>query len=139
MPGFVKLFETLTDSTIWCAPDRTRLVWITMLAKADRFGRVLASVPGLAHAARVPIPDCRKAIDSFLSPDPDSRTPDHEGRRIECIDGGWRLVNYQKYRDLRDEEAQRESKRKWAAKHRAAQSQHVHINADHVTVKEKPE
>lgn len=110
---FTKLFSSITESTVWCEPDRTRLVWITMLAMADRRGRIFASIPGLANRARVPVEDCRVAIDTFLSPDRYSRTPDNDGRRIEPIDGGWRLLNHEKYRNLKDEESVKESKRKW--------------------------
>lgn len=84
-----------------------------MLAMADRKGRVWASVPGLANRARISVEDCGAAIMSFLGPDPYSRTKDHDGRRIEEIDGGWRLLNHEKYRALQDEETIKESKRKW--------------------------
>lgn len=97
---FVKLFSSITDSTVWGEPDSTRLVWITMLAMTDQHGHINASVPGLAHRARVPIGDCEAALRTFLSPDPYSRTAEYDGRRIEVIDGGWRLLNYQKYREF---------------------------------------
>jgi len=84
-----------------------------MLAMADRAGRVWSSVPGLANRARIPLEDARIAIATFLAPDPDSRTSDHEGRRIEAIDGGWRLLNHEKYREIRDEESSLEAKRKY--------------------------
>lgn len=122
---FTKLFSSITESTIWCEPDRTRLVWICMLAMADQHGRVWASVPGLANRARVPIEDAQTALDAFLSPDPYSRTPDHEGRRIEPIDGGWRLLNHEKYRSIRDEESIKESKRNYINKRRAAEREGV--------------
>ena len=109
--SFVKLYGGILESTLWCEPDRTRLVWICMLAMADQYGRVMGSVPGLANRARVPIEDARTAIDSFLSPDPDSRTKDFEGRRIEAIDGGWRLLNHAKYRAIRAEDDRREQNR----------------------------
>lgn len=109
--SFTKLFSSITESTIWAEDDKTRLVWITMLAMADRMGRVWASVPGLANRARVPVDSVIEALGKFQSPDPFSRTKDHEGKRIEEIDGGWRLLNHQKYRKLRDQEAIRESKR----------------------------
>lgn len=105
---FTKLATSITESTVWCEPDRTRIVWICMLAMADQYGRVLGSVPGLANRARVPIEDTRIALDAFMSPDPDSRTKDNEGRRIEAIDGGWRLLNHAKYRDLRSADDRRE-------------------------------
>lgn len=54
-----------------------------------------------------------------MSPDAYSRTPDNEGRRIEPIDGGWRLLNHEKYRALRDEETVKESKRRYINERRA--------------------
>lgn len=115
---FTKLFTSITESTVWCEPDKVRLVWITMLAMADRRGRVWGSIPGLANRARVPTEDCREALERFLSPDPDSRTKDFEGRRIAEIEGGWRLLNYEKYRAIRDSESIKESKRAYMANRR---------------------
>lgn len=116
---FTKLFSSITESTVWCEPDRVRLVWITMLAMADKHGRVWGSVPGLANRARVPVEDTRAAITLFLEPDADSRTAEHEGRRLEPIDGGWRLLNYAKYRSVRDEEARKAYKAEKEAERRA--------------------
>jgi len=73
-----------------------------MLAMADRKGRVWASIPGLANTARVTIEECEQALARFMSPDKYSRTPSNDGRRIEPIDGGWQLLNYAKYREMRD-------------------------------------
>ncbi len=115
---YTKLFEQILESTVWCEPDSTRVVWITMLAMSDKSGEVLASVPGLAKRAMVPVEDVRSALTCFLSPDPDSRTKDYEGRRIAEIDGGWQLLNHEKYRDLLDSEAEKERKRKWWEQHR---------------------
>lgn len=106
--GFTKLFSTLVTSTIWREDDKTRVVWITMLALSDRYGVVAASVPGLAAMANVEVEDCRRALTRFMAPDPDSRTEEHDGRRIEKIAGGWRLLNYEKYREAGRGEARRE-------------------------------
>ncbi len=119
---FTKLFSSITESTIWCEPANTRLVWITMLAMADRKGRVWASIPGLANRARVPLEDTEKALATLLSPDRYSRTPDNEGRRIEPMDGGWRLLNHEKYRAIRDEETTREVAREHMRRKRAAEN-----------------
>lgn len=99
MSGYVKVFNSMLHSTVWLADDKTRLVWLTMLMLVDRDGVVEASVPGLAAAARVSVEACERALDSFLSPDPFSRTADEGGRRIAVVDGGWRILNYQKYRE----------------------------------------
>jgi hypothetical protein len=118
---FTKLFSSITASTIWAARDQTRIVWITMLAMADQHGRVWASIPGLANIARVPIDACEAALEELKSPDKYSRTKDHDGRRIEDIDGGWRLLNHGKYRAIRDEESIKESKRRYINAKRAAE------------------
>jgi len=90
-----------------------------MMAIADKNGEVQASIPGLARIASVSVDACRSAITKFLSPDPDSRTKDDEGRRIEEIDGGWHLLNHRKYREMasRDEAKEAEAQRK--ARYRA--------------------
>lgn len=100
MNGFTKLFATLVTSTIWRENDKTRVVWITMLALADRDGYVAASIPGLAAMANVGVEECREAIERLKAPDDDSRTKTNQGRRIVDSDGGWNLLNYSKYREL---------------------------------------
>jgi len=98
---------------------------------ADKHGRVRASISGLANRARVPVKDVRVAIAKFLSPDPDSRTPDNDGKRIEPIDGGWRLLNYKKYRAVRDEEDRRAYKaEKEAERRERLRGQRGHMSPD---------
>ncbi len=111
MSGYTKLFSSITDSTIWQAPDATRIVWITMLAMCDQHGRVEASVPGLASRARVALADCITALEYFRQPDEWSRTKDFEGRRITDIEGGWVLLNHAKHRAIRDSDERREQAR----------------------------
>src|SRR6266478_6168103 len=77
--GFTKLFNTIVTSTIWQEDDKTRIVWITMLAIADSDGMVSASIPGLASVSNVSVDAARAAIQKLLDPDPDSRTKDFEG------------------------------------------------------------
>jgi hypothetical protein len=121
--SYAKLFSTIATSTIWSEPLATRVVWITMLAIADRSGEVQASVPGLARVSNVSLAECEAAIETLLAPDRYSRTPEHEGRRIEKIDGGWRLLNHGKYRAKLDAEDRRARKAKWIAEKRARNKQ----------------
>jgi hypothetical protein len=97
--SYTKLFSSIIHSTIWREDNPTRLVWITMLAIADFDGRVEASVPGLADAARVDIAACEAALERLSQPDFYSRSQEYEGRRIAAIDGGWMILNHGKYRD----------------------------------------
>lgn len=108
MNGYTKLFGSILASTIWREKDHVRLVWITMLAMADQDGMVEASVPGLADFARVTEEQCDDAILRLSSPDKRSRSKDFEGRRIAERDGGWRLLNYEKYRDRMSADDQRQ-------------------------------
>jgi hypothetical protein len=102
--SYTKLANSILTSTIWMENDHTRIVWLTLLAMSNKDGEVQASIPGLANVARVPVESCRAAIQLFLSPDPDSRTKDDEGRRIEEIWGGWLLLNHAAYRELASDE-----------------------------------
>jgi len=54
-----------------------------------------------------------------MAPDPYSRTKDHEGRRIKECDGGWFVLNGEKYREKMNEDERREYKRIWIANKRA--------------------
>ena len=96
--GFTKLDEGIVLSSVWSEPCEIRVVWISLLAMADQYGIVHSSLPGLARSANVPIEVVQSSLKKFQSPDPFSRTKDNEGRRVEEIEGGWRLLNYEKYR-----------------------------------------
>ena len=119
MTGFTKLFSGIVYSTIWQEPLHTRVVWVTMLALADARGQVAASLPGLAKASGVTLDECQDALDTLQSPDKYSRSKEYEGRRIEEIDGGWSILNYLKYRELRHADERRIQNREAVARHRA--------------------
>ncbi len=121
MDTYTKLFGSILDSTIWQEPLPTRVVWITLLAMCDKHGEVSASVPGLARRAGVTLEDCEEAIAKFLGPDKYSRTKEHEGRRIEEIDGGWTLLNHATYREKMSTAERRDYQRKWQADYRERQ------------------
>lgn len=118
MAQYTKLFNTILMSTIWSEDDATRLVWITMLAMADQNGEVEATIPGLANAARVSIESAEEALEKLAAPDKYSRTPDWDGRRIEKFDGGWQLLNHEKYRRLASRADKKEADRARAQRYR---------------------
>jgi hypothetical protein len=99
MSGYTKLFSSILASTIWQESKETKIIWITMLAAANKDGVVEASLPGLAHMARLTIQEAEGALNVLSSPDPYSRTPAFEGRRIKPCDGGWQILNHDKYRE----------------------------------------
>lgn len=118
MQNYTKLFHKILASSIWDEDDKTRIVWITLLASTDEMGIVRATPKYLARIARVDLESALKALEKFAAPDPDSLTKEFEGRRIEALEGGWRLLNHGKYRDLMSKEQVREYNRERQAEYR---------------------
>lgn len=108
MSGYTKLFASIIASTIWREDNNTRVLWVTMLAMANKHGDVEASLPGLAHMANITPAECQASLGKLLAPDEFSRTPDHEGRRVQVIAGGWHILNHGKYRDKMSKDERRE-------------------------------
>lgn len=131
MPNYTKLFNSIVTSTIWTEDDKTRIVWITMLAISDQNGEVHASIPGLARIAGVSVADTETALGKFLSPDSYSRTPDNEGRRIAVIDGGWELLNHAKYRRMASKAEEKEAN---AARQRRFRARNATVTESNASV-----
>jgi hypothetical protein len=139
MANYTKLFNSIVTSTIWTEDDKTRIVWITMLAICDQNGEVQASIPGLARLSGVSVADAEMAIGKLLSPDKHSRTPDNEGRRIVPIDGGWELLNHAKYRRMASLEDRKEATAKRVKRHRARNANVTPCNAPVTLLPDKAE
>lgn len=110
--GFTKLDEDIFDSSLTPLGPIPFAVFVLLLAKAkppDGIARVAPSV--IAGRLLISREECVRAFEVLQAPDPESRTPDDEGRRIERADGGWRVINYWKYREKRDPEIRREQTR----------------------------
>lgn len=123
-----KLFTKILDSSIWLEPTTTRIVWLTFLAAMDEDGYCqFASIPNLAHRARVSLEEATEAVRCLESPDPHSSDPDNAGRRIERVPGGWIILNSPKYKELVTRAISREQTRLRVAKHRTAKKS---CNAD---------
>ena len=118
MNGYTKLFSSIITSTVWREPKEVKILWITMLALADKYGEVAGSVPGLAAMAGLGVEETRAALLALESPDLDSRTKDEEGRRVRPIDGGWVLINHAKYREMMNADDRKEYLRKKQAEYR---------------------
>jgi hypothetical protein len=101
-----------------------------MLALKDDRHEVRASVPGLAKVAGISVTQCKEGLGALMLPDPDSRTPDFEGRRIEKVDGGWVILNGEKFRARRSLEERREYKAEWMRNHRSRQARTPVDNVD---------
>ena len=109
---FAKVFTQIFDSSI-AENHLTRLVFTDLLTLCDATGIVDMTHEAIARRTNVPIETVKAAIAELESPDPRSRTPDKEGRRIERLDEhrdwGWQIVNYVTFRNTASEE-QRKAK-----------------------------
>ena len=129
-----KLFTKILDSSIWLESITTRIVWLTMIAAMDEQGFVqFASIPNLALRARVPLSACEKAVACLEAPDDKSADPDHDGRRVERVPGGWMVLNAGKYRDLVTRAVVQAQTRERVARHRARRACNAPVTHEHVT------
>jgi hypothetical protein len=122
MNVFAKIFAQIFDSTI--AKDYVvRHVFMDMLVLADRDGVVDMTVDAIARRTNVPQDLVDHAIKELMNPDLKSRSKAESGARITPIDSGrdwgWQIVNYEHYRNIRDEEARRTYFRDKQRAHRA--------------------
>ena len=117
--GYTKLFATIVTSTIWSESKETKILWVTMLALMNKQSVVEASVPGLAKIAGLTIEETEASLVVLQSPDPYSRSSEFEGRRVEKIEGGWKMLNGDKYREKLRSQDRAEYNRIKQAEHRA--------------------
>ena len=118
MAGYTKIFDTMLDSSVWQLSKEARLLWVTMLLKKDRNQMVVASIPGLAHAARLEREEVERALKELEEPDPYSQSKDEGGRRIVWKDDGWWIVNGAKYREKLADRERLDYKASWQAGYR---------------------
>ncbi len=107
------MFHSIVHSTIWREPNHVRIAWVTLLALADRDGIAWCSIPGLADAARITQEQAEEAVAKFQAPDPGSSDLT-DGKRIEVVRGGIRLLNHGFYQYLMspDERREKDAERK---------------------------
>jgi uncharacterized phage protein (TIGR02220 family) len=113
--AYSKLHASIVGSSLWTEPDTVRILFITLLALCDRDGIVYGTKLGLNRLANIDLDEADSAWDALLSPDDNSsdkmRAPENEGRRIEEVPGGFKLLNFEYYRALRNDDDRREQNR----------------------------
>ena len=123
-----KIFDSMYDSTI-SANWEALVTFQQLIVLCDADGIIDMTPPALARRTGIPIKIIEKGIEHLESPDPYSRTPGHEGRRIVRLDEhrpwGWFIVNHSKYRSLQDPDHVRAENRKRKQKQRAKEAQKV--------------
>jgi len=124
-PMYVKLFNQILTSSI--ANDRRlRHFFTDLLLCADARGLVMMTPQAISRVTGADMDEVSWGLAELEKPDPFSRTPDMDGRRIERLGGvgyGWRIINYEQYRGFKDADQLREATRIRVARHRAKEAE----------------
>jgi hypothetical protein len=122
---FAKIFRSMFQGSMYGNPDGI-ITFMVMLVLAERHGEVDMTPQAIAAVTSIPLTTIQAGIAYLSAPDPETRTHGSDGRRIELLDThrnwGWRIVNYEHYRQIRNEEERREYQADWARKARANRS-----------------
>jgi hypothetical protein len=104
-------------------PWQALVTFQQMIVLCNRSGEVDMTAEAIARRTTVPLEIIQVGIEALEQPDPESRTPDLDGRRIirlsEFRSWGWRIVNYEHYRKIRSDEERNAYQRDLMRKRRA--------------------
>ena len=135
---FVKVYPGFFKGSLNDTPPYARLLFLAMISQADHLGIALGTVRFWAAYVAIPEGQVREALDILSSPDPESTSPEEEGRRIVPYGDGsnqWRIVNYEKYYEKGRCEERAEYKREWDQKHRPSGHKRTTLNLQSDTVR----
>ena len=118
---FGKIFESIYDGTL-VADWRALVTFQQLIVLSDSNGIVDMTPHAIAARTGIPIEHIEAGLKILENPDPYSRTPDNEGRRIDLIDDhrpwGWTIVNHTMYKELISREDKKNKDRERIAKKR---------------------
>ena len=121
---YCKLFASLYQGTLR-GKSHEILVFTNMLAHADAEGCVDKHFRAIADEVGLSVDEVKAAVENLESPDPESRSPEMDGRRLLRINDhrawGWKIVNYGKYREIKNDEDRRKANREAQARWRERQ------------------
>jgi hypothetical protein len=118
---YVKLFARITESSLMEQEISVRYTFVMLLALADPSGLVVGTDIALARRLNMPLKQFVKCAKLLQTPDEDSNSKEHEGRRIVVSEAerGYQIVNYAKYRDLQSEDERRAYMRDYMREYRS--------------------
>ena len=133
--AFVKLDCGILDSTLWVDREARELFITALLMAVPReigeetptlnvrdtergpvtvppgwYGFIPAAGPGIVRRAGLERESGMAALERLCEVDDESRTPDFDGRRMVRVDGGYILLNYNKYRQKDHTAAERSAR-----------------------------
>lgn len=122
---YVKLFNRILDSSLAENP-KLRHFFIDLLLCADPDGNVIMTNESIRRRINAPLADVEWGLEELQKPDSESLTPAAGGKRIVPLEGhgyGWKIVNFEMYRDYKSAKELRAATAERVAKHRAKKNQ----------------
>ncbi len=144
---YAKIFSQIYDGTLCTkGPWQALVTFQQMLVLADQDGGVDMTPEAISRRTTIPLEIIRMGIKELCEPDPESRSPDEDGRRLlplrEGRSWGWTIVNYKRYRQLQRESERREYHRNYwhkrPVKSSAEQQNSTKLNTPQLTQHNQP-
>ena len=128
-----KIFKQIYKGTLaMVGPWQALVTFQQMIILADQDGVVDMTPDALSRETTIPLDIITKGLEALSQPDPESRTPDEEGRRIVLLSDnrswGWRIVNYDHYRKLQTDEERRAYHRRYYREKRSKSATNGKLN-----------
>jgi hypothetical protein len=113
-----KIFRQMYRGTLaTVGPWEALVTFQQLIVLADQEGVVDMTIEAIVRETTIPMEIIRKGVDALEQPDPESRNPAEEGRRLVRLRDnstwGWQIVNYNYYRKLKREEDRRDYHRQY--------------------------
>lgn len=118
---YAKVYSRITESSLMEEEIPVRYTFVMLLAISDPTGLVVGTNVALARRLNMPLEQFEKCIKALQQKDPDSNSKEMGGRRVVPSDGerGYQIVNFLKYRNIRDEEDRRRYMREYMRDYRS--------------------
>lgn len=119
---YAKVFRSLFDGSMRGQSDLI-LVFVNLLCNCNTDGVVDRHWQAIADETGLPVDRVLDALVALSKPDAQSRSRLDDGRRIVPLDParnwGWKIVNFEHYRSMRDEQQRRAYMREYMSGYRA--------------------
>lgn len=118
---YAKVFTSMWDGSLYGKLEASAVL-MACVTLCNAQGVLDMTPEAISGRTGWPVEFVRKGITDLEMPDPRSRTPDEDGRRLAKLDDhrdwGWLIVNYEKYRALADADVIKLQTRERVRKHR---------------------
>ena len=124
-----KIFVQIFDGSLY-GQWEALVTFQQLIVLANKDGEVDMTPEALSARTSIPLDIIQRGLAQLAAPDPRSRTPDEQGRRIVLLDShrtwGWRITNYTTYAQIRTAEERRAYFRQYKREKRAKNKADVH-------------